>query len=40
MAYVQALEPSCQLEVEQTLDGCVIRTERGGLWVKYEFTEE
>ena len=40
VAYVQALEPSCQLEVEQTLDGCVIRTERGGLWVKYEFTEE
>ena len=40
VAYVQALEPSCDLEVEKTTDGMVIRTERGGLWVKYEFTED
>ena len=40
IGYVQALEPSCQLEVEQTAEGFLIKTERGGLWVKYEFTEE
>ena len=40
VAYVQALEPSCELEVEQTAEGFVIRTERGGLWIKYEFTED
>lgn len=40
VAYVQALEPSCQLEVEQTPDGVIIKTERGGLWIKYEFTED
>lgn len=40
VAYVQALEPSCQLEVEQTEEGLLIKTERGGLWVRYEFTED
>lgn len=40
VAYVQALEPSCQLEVEQTAEGFLISTERGGLWIKYEFTED
>lgn len=40
VAYVQALEPSCRLEVEQTAEGVTIRTERGGLWIKYEFTED
>ena len=40
IAYVQALEPGCPLEVIQTADGMVIRTERGGLWIKYEISEE
>lgn len=40
VAYVQALEPSCELEVEQTAEGFLIKTERGGLWIKYEFTED
>lgn len=40
VAYVQALEPFCQLEVEQTAHGIVVKTERGGLWIKYEFVEE
>lgn len=40
VAYVQALEPSCQLEVERTAGGLIVKTERGGLWIKYEFTEE
>lgn len=40
VAYVQALEPSCMLEVEQVPKGLVVKTERGGLWIKYEFTEE
>lgn len=40
VAYVQALEPACELEVEQTSEGFLIKTERGGLWIKYEFTED
>ena len=40
VAYVQALEPTCRLEVEQTAEGVVFKTERGGLWIKYEFTED
>lgn len=40
VAYVQALEPSCRLEVERTAEGMLIKTERGGLWIKYEFTED
>ena len=40
VAYVQALEPSCQLEVEQAAEGVIIKTERGGMWIKYEFTED
>ena len=41
VAYVQTLEPSCELSVAVS-DGSVIliTTERNGLWVKYEFTEE
>lgn len=39
VAYVQVLESSCKLEVEQTEEGVIIRTEHNGLWVKYEFTE-
>lgn len=40
VAYVQAAESSCALGVEKTPNGFVIKTERGGLWVKYEFTED
>ena len=40
VAYVQKLEPFCELEVEKTAQGYLIRTERGGLWVRYEFAEE
>lgn len=41
VAYVQSLEPSCQLEVLTTEEGTfIIRTEHNGLWVKYEFTED
>jgi len=41
VAYVQALEPSCRLEVTPGDDGTiVIRLEHNGLWVKYEFTED
>ena len=40
VAYVQALEPTCRLEVEQTAEGVVVKTERGGLWIKYEFTDD
>ena len=40
VAYVQALEPSCKLETEATDEGVIVRTERGGLWIKYEFTED
>lgn len=40
VAYVQALEPSCELEVEQTAQSLIVKTARGGLWIKYEFTEE
>ena len=38
--YVRKLEPSCRLEVEETGEGIVIKTERGGLWIRYEFTED
>jgi hypothetical protein len=40
VAYVQALEPSCKLEVEHTADSLIVKAERGGLWIKYEFTED
>lgn len=40
VAYVQALEPFCLLEVERTAEGFIVKTERGGLWIKYEFTED
>ena len=41
VAYVRALETSCELEIVENRDDYVlIRTEHNGLWVKYEFTEE
>ncbi len=41
VAYVQALEPTCELEVTRNEDGTiVIRLDHNGLWVKYEFTED
>lgn len=41
VAYVQAIESSCTLEVTEKEDGVLlITTERGGLWIKYEFTED
>ena len=41
VAYVQALEPSCTLEVTTNDDGVIlITTEHNGLWIKYEFTED
>ena len=40
VAYVQALEPTCELDVTHNDDGTVvIRLDHNGLWVKYEFTE-
>lgn len=39
VAYVQAMEPSCALEVTHNDDGSiVIKLDHNGLWVKYEFT--
>ena len=41
VAYVQALEPSCALEVIRHDDGMIeIKLDHNGLWVRYEFTEE
>lgn len=41
VAYVRALETSCELEIVENRDDYVlICTEHNGLWVKYEFTEE
>jgi hypothetical protein len=40
VAYVQALEPGCVLETEETAEGLVVKTIRSGLWVRYEFTED
>ena len=40
VAYVQELEPTCELEVTHNDDGTiVIKLDHNGLWVKYEFTE-
>ena len=40
VAYVQAQEPGCELEVTHDNDGTiVIKLDHNGLWVKYEFTE-
>ena len=39
--YVQKLEPCCTLEVTEEQDGTlIIKADRSGLWVRYEFTEE
>jgi len=41
VAFVQAREKDAPLEVTTNDEGAlVIRTERNGLWVKYEFTED
>lgn len=41
VAYVQELEPACELEVTHNDDGSiVIKLDHNGLWVKYEFTED
>ena len=41
VAYVQELEPTCELEVTYNDDGSiVIKLDHNGLWVKYEFTED
>lgn len=40
VAYVQALEKDCELEVANEGDAIIIRTERNGLWVRYEFVED
>lgn len=41
LAYVKALEPSCEFEMTVNDDGVIlITTEHNGLWIKYEFTEE
>lgn len=41
VAYVQALEPTCELDVSHNDDGAiVIKLDHNGLWAKYEFTEE
>ena len=41
VAYVQELEPTCELEVTRNDDGTiVIKLDHNGLWVKYEFTED
>lgn len=41
VAYVKAIETSCDLDVTVQDDGVIlIQTEHNGLWIKYEFTEE
>ena len=41
VAYVKALEPSCELEVSTNEDGAIVITlDHNGLWVKYEFNED
>lgn len=41
VAYVQALEPTCELEVTRHDDGMIeIKLDHNGLWVRYEFTED
>ena len=40
-AYVQKLEPGCELDVTTDENGTIIITaDRSGLWVRYEFSEE
>ena len=41
IAYVKALESSCELDVTINDDGTlVICADHNGLWIKYEFTED
>jgi len=40
VAYVREKEPDCEPEVTDNDGTIVVRLERNGLWVKYEFTEE
>ena len=41
VAYVRAIEKDGRLETYTDESGAfVVRAERGGLWIKYEFTEE
>ena len=41
MAYVRQAEPDLEPELLESENGVtVIRVERNGLWVKYEFTED
>ena len=41
VAYVQEREPFCELEVtEGENGGTVIRAERSGYWIRYEFYED
>ena len=41
VAYVQALEPTCELEVTNRDDGVIeIKLDHNGLWVRYEFIED
>ena len=39
VAYVQALEPECELEVFEENGALVVKTEHNGMWIKYEFEE-
>ena len=41
MAYVKSLEAGAEIELVSEEDGVIlIRAERNGLWVNYEFTED
>ncbi len=41
VAYVRKLEPFCELEVTEEENGVIlIRAERSGYWIRYEFSEE
>lgn len=41
IAYVQALEPDCELSMEHLEnDTILISGERNGMWFRYEFTED
>jgi len=41
VAFVRSKEKDAALEVSTNEDGAlVVRAKRGGLWIKYEFTED